>query len=99
MNLPETDARRFRILQIRIALTDAGREVVDLARPTSALRSTQLGHGAHLTLTTAPAAAKRQALVAAARELVRAVLDDGPTGPGDVSPGPDAHLSGRGGVV
>ena len=148
MAIPETDARRFRILQIMevagieqpasryildtlrgsmhfhvsdgefqedlawladrglvrtgpldeevwVALTAAGREVIDLTQPGPALRSVNLGRGAHLTLTGEPIdAAKRQALAEAARELVRALLDDAAPA-GDIGPGPDRHLGAR----
>ena len=78
-----------------LSITDAGREVVDLAQPGPALRSVSLGHGAHLTLTGDEPidTAKQQALAEAARDLVRALLE--PAQVGDISPGPDRHLGAR----
>ena len=81
-----------------IALTDTGREVVDLAQPGPALRSIALGRGAHLTLCSheAISASKLDTLAAAARSLVDTVLGDSQAAPGQgAERDPDTHLGAR----
>ena len=79
-----------------IALTDAGREVIDLAQPGPALRSIALGRGAHLTLCSheAISASKLDTLAAAARSLVDTVLGDSEAAP-DQGARPDSHVGAR----
>ena len=82
--------------EVWIALTDAGRGVIDLMQPGPALRSIALGHGAHLTLCShkAISVSTLDTLAQAARSLVDAVLGDPKAAPGQGAP-PDAHLGGR----
>ena len=85
--------------EVWISLTDAGREVIDLAQPGPALRSIALGRGAHLVLCNLcshgpVSGATLDILAEAARSLVDAALDNPKAAP-DPAAEPDAHLGAR----
>ena len=79
--------------EVRVTLTGAGRQAIDLVAQPAPPRpvSVDLGRGAHLAIHGPISGRKLDALTAAARVLVDAVLGD----PADGDRRPNAHLGAR----